>query len=78
MKVIRKIHVLNLPACVIFARCQIWIVQQDDGIVQPFLLPTGVYVHVVYVEGILHEAFVCTGPIKYKNSCAVRMHELED
>ena len=69
---------LNPPTCVIFAGCRIWIVQQDDGVTQLFLLPTGVHVHAVYVEGILCEAFVCTGPIKYENTCAVGMRELKD
>ena len=78
MKVIREIHVLNPPACVIFAGCRIWIVQRDDGIAQPFLLPAGVHVHAVYVEGILSEAFVCTGPIEYENAYAVGMRELKD
>jgi hypothetical protein len=76
--VIREAHLLDLPTCVFFTRCWIWIVQWDNHVAHLLLLLSRVHVYWINIKSILCKAFVCRGPIKYKNTNAVRMGVLED
>ena len=57
--VIQEAHLLHLSTHVFFARCIDWVVEWDDSVVQSSLIVSRVHIHVVDIEGVLHEAFMC-------------------
>ena len=65
--IIREAHLLHLTIYVFFAGCRIWVAEWDKSVAQPLLLFSRVHVHIVDIEGILHEALVYRGPIKHED-----------
>jgi len=57
--VIWEAHLLHLSTHVFFAMCIDWVVEWDDSVVQSSLIVSRVHIHVVDIEGVLHEAFIC-------------------
>src|SRR5712691_11674444 len=76
--ILREAHLLDGPARVFVTRCWIRIVERNDGIAHLLLLPSGVKIHCIDIKGVLCEAFMCRGPIEYKNADAIGMGVFED
>ena len=48
--IVREAHALDVPTCVFFSRCWIWVTEWDLGVTKLLLLPLRIYVHAVYIK----------------------------
>ena len=45
--IVGEAHALDVPACVFFSGCWIWVTEWDPGVARLLLLPPRIYVHAV-------------------------------
>jgi hypothetical protein len=76
--IIREAHALDVPACVFFSGCWIWVTKWDLGVMKLLLLPPRIYVHAIYIKCIISIAFMCRRLIKDKNTDAIQVCVLKD
>ncbi len=76
--IIGEAHALDVPACVFFSRCWIWVTEWDPGVAKLLLLPPRIYVHAVDIKCIISITFMCRRLIEDKNADAIRVCVLKD